>query len=87
MYGQAKQCTKRQVIWLLGSQVQAEATRMGLRRIIRAAVTEWATATIQLTRMQDIAQVYTEHVVAQVVARTQGALPREADNCAVVPAW
>ena len=40
---------------------------------------EWASATIHLSSFADIAQVFTEQVQAQVVARTQGALPREKD--------
>ena len=37
---------------------------------------DWATTTIHLTAIQDVARVFTEQVVAQLVARTQGVLPR-----------
>ena len=40
---------------------------------------EWASATIHLSNFADIAQVFTEQVQAQVVARTQGALSKERD--------
>ena len=53
--GQAQRHTKRQGIWVLGSQVVTGAAGTGLRRRIRAAVTEWATVIIHLTWMQDIA--------------------------------
>ena len=64
---------------MLGSQVLSEAAGTGLRCRVRAAMAEWATTTIHLATIQDVARVLTEQVVAQVVARTQGVLPKEAD--------
>ena len=76
-YGKAQRRDKRQGIWVLGSQVLSEAAGTGLRRRVRAAVAEWATATIHFVTIQDVARVFTERVLAQVVARTQGALPTD----------
>ena len=47
---------------------------------------EWATATIHLAAIQGVARVFTEQVLAQVVARTRGALPLEPDvYCLAAP--
>ena len=78
-YGQARRRTKRQGLWILGSQVVSDAAGTELRRRVREAVTEWASAMIHLSGFADIAQVFTEQVQAQTVARTQGALPCERD--------
>ena len=40
---------------------------------------EWASATIHLSSYGEIRQVFFEQVQAQVMARTQGALPRARD--------
>ena len=59
-YGQAQRRTKRQGLWILGSQVLSEAAGTGLRRRVRAAVAEWALATIHLSSYGGIAQVFVE---------------------------
>ena len=79
MYGHAQHRTQRQGILVPGRQVATEAAGMGLRHRVRAGAMEGATATMQLTQVQDIAHVYTALVVAHVVARTQGALLRKGD--------
>ena len=65
-YGNAQRRAKLQGIWVLGSQVLSEAAGTGLGRRIRAAVAEWATATIHLATIRDVARVFTEQVVARV---------------------
>ena len=75
----AQRRDKRRGIWVLGNQVLSEAAGTGLRRRVRGAVAEWATATIHLAAVQDVVRVFTEQVLAQVVARTRGALPSEKD--------
>ena len=47
-YSKAHRRPKHQGIWVLGSQVLSEAAGTGLRRRVRAALAEWATATIHL---------------------------------------
>ena len=74
--GQATRCTKCQGIWVVVSQHLSEAVGTRHKRV-RTALLEWATATIHLTSYVEIAKVYTEQVQSQVVARTQGALPKE----------
>ena len=64
---------------MLGSQVLSEAAGTGLRRRVRGAEAEWATATIHLAAVRDVARVFTEQVLPQVVATTLGALPLEKD--------
>ena len=49
------------------------------RRRVWAALVEWSRTTIHLRMMQHVAQVLTEKVVAEAVARTQGALMKEVD--------
>ena len=66
-------------MWLLGSQVLSEAAGTGLKRRVRGAVAEWATTTIHLAAVRDVARVFTEQVLAQVLARTRGAFPSEKD--------
>ena len=78
-YGKAHRRDKRRGIWVLGSQVLCEAAGTGLRRRARGAVAEWATTTIHLAAIQDVAGVFKEQVLPHVVARTRGALPSEAD--------
>ena len=78
-YGKAQRRDKRRGIWVLGSQVLSEAAGTRLRRRVRGALAEWATATIHLAAAQDVARVFTEQVLAQVVAQTRGELPSETD--------
>ena len=59
---------------MLGGQVLSKAVGAGLRRRVRMAVAKWATATIHLATIQDVARVFREQVLVQVVARKQGAL-------------
>ena len=63
----------------LGRQVLGEAVGKGLRRRVRGPVAEWVTTTIHLAAIHDVARVFTEQVLAQVVARTRGALPSQKD--------
>ena len=78
-YGKAQRRDKRRGMCVLGSHVLSEAAGTELRRRVRGAVAEWATTTIHLAAIQDVARVFTEQVLAQVVAWTRGALSSEAD--------
>ena len=59
-YGKAQRRDTRRGIWVLGSQVLSEAAGTALRRKVRAEVVEWATATIHLATIQDVARVFAE---------------------------
>ena len=63
-YGKAQRRDKRHGMWVLGSQVLSEAAGTGLRRRARGAVAEWATTTIHLAAVRDVARVFTEQVLA-----------------------
>ena len=58
-YGKAQRRDKRRGIWVLGSQILSEAAGTGLRRRVRGAVAEWATAIIHLAATRDVARVFT----------------------------
>ena len=62
-----------------GRQVLSAAAGIGLRRRVRGAVVELATTTIHLAAVEDVARVFTERVLAQLVAKTRGALPSGKD--------
>ena len=75
-------------IVLEGPTTHKAAGHLGTRlwNRVRAAVVEWASATIHVMRMRDVAEVFTEQVLAQLPAHTQGVLPGEADiYCMAAP--
>ena len=86
-YGKAQRRAKRDSILVTGSQVLDEAAGTGLRRKVRAAMAEWATTTIHRAPIQGVARLFTEQVLAQVLARTQGAPPRAPAGSSCQRSW